>query len=62
MHLQAFGLPMPRVCVVRERAGRRHEVQRRHRERGHQDWEIGGSKEGEVRVQASTSAAGILYL
>lgn len=59
MHLQAFGLPMPRSCVVRGRAGRHHKVQRRHRDQGHQTWGIGRSNE---RGAQASAAAGILYL
>ena len=59
MHLQAFGLLMPRSCVVRGRAGRRHEVQRRHPHQGHQTWGI--CRSNEEGAQAS-AAAGILYL
>ena len=43
MHLQAFGLPLPRFCVVRDYVGRRDKVQRCHREQGYQVWDIGGS-------------------
>ena len=57
MHLQAFGLPLPRSCVVRGRPGRRYKVQRRHRHQRYQCW--ARSKEGAAHASA---AAGILYL
>ena len=57
MHLQAFGLPLPRSCVVRGRPGRRYKVQRRHRHQRYQCW--ARSKEGAAQASA---AAGILYL
>ena len=59
MQFQAFGLPLPRFCLVCDFSCRGHEVQRRHRNQGHQVYYIRRAKEGGA---GTSTAPGILIL